>query len=703
MPRVVIHPDEFIVITSADHLPSLNNGSDVVRIMDNKGVLIDSINYDLNWYHDHSKSSGGYSIERLNPDVSSNDITNWYVSQYDSGGTPGRRNSVFGRNPDSVQPTIIDIRFQIDSITVKFSEPVAPIDDIGGFHTVFRKDTTAVIYLENLTNGSTYTVTIDSIQDLAGNYTTPKDFTFTYFIAHPVHTKDIIITEIMADPSPVVQLPEAEYLEVYNRSSYPVSFSGWHLEDPTTSAQLPSVILMPDSYLLFASTTNAPKFSKAVGVVSFPSLGNLGDRIVLRDPNGIAIDSIVYNTSWYHSSEKSDGGWSLELIDVNNPCGEGDNWTASEDPDGGTPGKINSVFANKPDVTPPKALGVFALSPDSILITFDEELRNTGTISLSSRSFFKDLSKRDVVYVLTESISVRTLYSITITDVYDCNGNLIEPTTISFALPEAAEQNDIVINEVLFNPRPNGYDFVELYNKSDKYINLKNWNLSGFPILDKDFIMTPMSYLAITPSIVSIQSNYPSAVNLYETSLPSMPDDEGTITMIDNAGDTIDHFTYSDDMHSKILSDTEGISLERISANVATDDRSNWHSANTSAGYATPGYVNSNSRPDFAFEESTISLRPEVINPSGSAPFSQIFYHFDRGGSIANVSVVDPDGRVIKTIAANETIGTEGSFQWDGDRSDGSPARCGYYMVWFQVFDLEGKVKTYRNRVVVGF
>ncbi len=104
---------------------------------------------------------------------------------------------------------------------------------------------------------------------------------------------------------------------------------------------------MPNEYMLLTSTTNAPKFSKALGVTSFPSLGNLGDRIVLRDPGGTAIDSVAYSLSWYHSSEKADGGWSLELIDVNNPCGEGDNWTASEDIDGGTPGEINSVLANK--------------------------------------------------------------------------------------------------------------------------------------------------------------------------------------------------------------------------------------------------------------------------------------------------------------------------------------------------------------------
>jgi hypothetical protein len=689
MPSVIIHPDEYVTVTS---VPSLNNTGDAIRIVDDHGLLIDSINYTLDWYQDASKSGGGYSIERLNPEVASNDITNWYVSLSDVGGTPGARNSVFGRNPDSKPPTITDIRYLTDLIVVKFSEPVVG-GDIAGFHTEYRSDTTAILHLENLTNGLSYSITIDNITDLAGNSLAPKEFPFTYFIPHAVFHKDVIITEIMADPSPVVQLPEAEYLELFNRSSNPLDLSGWRLEDPTTSAKLPSHVMMPGEYLVLTSTANASKFPKATGVASFPSLGNLGDRIVLREPGGAAIDSVAYGLSWYHSSEKADGGWSLELIDVNNPCGESDNWTATQDIDGGTPGEVNSVHANKPDVVPPKVLGVFALSADSLLFTFDERPFANGNYSMAGDAFVRDKS---IVLVVSERLQTKTMYSITIKDVADCNGNLMPATTFNFALPELPERNDIILNEVLFNPRPGGADFVEIYNRSDKYINLQGWKLSDEKI-DTNYVMPPATYLALTSSILATQTNYPAAISLLEISLPSMPDDEGTIDLIDNKGDTIDHFYYNDDMHAAILDDTEGVSLERINA-----EESNWHSGNASAGYATPGYLNSNSRPLYMADDGTISVVPEVIDPSGSVSFSQIFYHFDRGGSVVNASVVDLDGRVIKTIASNETIGTEGSFQWSGDRDEGGVARSGYYMVWFQVFDPEGRVRIFRSRVIVG-
>ena len=692
MPAVTIRPGEYVVITSVDGLPSLNNGGDVIKIIDNHGVLIDSINYNLDWYQDVSKSGGGYSIERLNPEVTSNDITNWYVSQSETGGTPGERNSVFGKNPDSKAPGVIDIRFLTDSIFVRFSENVVG-GVVGGFRTDYRADSTAVIYVEGLTNGSVYTISLTDIHDFAGNTLVPKDFTFTYFIPYPVFYKDVIITEIMADPAPVVQLPEAEYVELYNRSANPVDLSGWRLADPTASAKLPSHIIMPNEFLLLTSTTNASKLPEAIGVSSFPSLGNLGDRIVLREPGGVAIDSVVYSPSWYRSTEKSDGGWSLELIDINNPCGEGDNWTASEDIDGGTPGETNSVFASKPDVTPPKLLSVFAVSEDSLVLTFDQRPYTTGNYSIDGEAHIR---VKSIVIIASEKFQVKRLYSITIGDVADCNGNLMEPTTFSFSLAEPAAPRDLIFNEVLFNPRPGGVDFVEVFNRSDKYINLKGWRLSDVVIAEENYVITPLSYLAFTSSVVTIEDNYPAAIGkpVIELPLPSMPDDEGTVDLINNRGDTIDHLYYNDGMHSPILSNTEGVSLERVSPFDST-----WHSANASAGYATPGYLNSSARPAFT-SEGKLTITPEVVRPQG---FSQIVYHFDQGGLVANASIIDMEGHVIKTIASNETIGSEGYFQWDGDRDEGGPAHCGYYMLWFQVFDTGGHVSTYRKRVVVGF
>ena len=101
--------------------------------------------------------------------------------------------------------------------------------------------------------------------------------------------------------------------------------------------------------------------------------------------------------------------------------------------------------------------------------------------------------------------------------------------------------------------------------------------------------------------------------------------------------------------------------------------------------------------------ENSVQVEPEVFSPlQPGQEFSKINYHFDQSGQVANVKIMDQEGRLIKTLANNVTIGLEGFFRWDGERDDGSLARIGYYVVWFEVFDLTGFVNTIRKRVVIG-
>jgi len=54
-------------------------------------------------------------------------------------------------------------------------------------------------------------------------------------------------------------------------------------------------------------------------------------------------------------------------------------------------------------------------------------------------------------------------------------------------------------------------------------------------------------------------------------------------------------------------------------------------------------------------------------------------------------------------LARNELLGTEsGFFKWDGTTDDGRKARVGYYLVHFEVFDIKGNVRSFKETVVVG-
>jgi hypothetical protein len=122
--------------------------------------------------------------------------------------------------------------------------------------------------------------------------------------------------------------------------------------------------LPANGFLIITSTGNSALFNaygRVLGIGSFPSLNNTGTTLALRSKEGVTIHSVSYDISWYKNDVKSDGGWTLEMIDTKNPCNGANNWKASTDVRGGTPGTKNSVDGNNPDNVAPALLRATAL------------------------------------------------------------------------------------------------------------------------------------------------------------------------------------------------------------------------------------------------------------------------------------------------------------------------------------------------------
>ncbi len=586
--------------------------------------------------------------------------------------------------------------------------------------------TVLLTFAQNFQNGVTTQLTVSNVTDVSGNGIAESTTPFTFYFFAPVSAKDIILTEIFADPTPQIGLPDAEFVELYNRSAGPIDLAGWKFTDGSSTATLPTRVILPGQYLILTANANATlynTFGNVLGAANFPTLNNAGEALMLRAPNNHLIDSVNFNLSWYADEDKQAGGWTLELIDVNNICGEENNWTASEATTGGTPGAVNSVNTNKPDLTGPRLLAVAVVTDSELLLTFDKKLEKPITAQLFS--ILPDVSilsvqlvvpsLRQVKLLLSGNVQPKQLYTLTIAGLRDCAGNEIQPAHNQkvFALPEVAEPGDVLLNEILFNPRPGGVDFVELVNVSDKYINLKNWSLANFAdnsitnsriVTSGDYILPPASYVVVTSNGSTLKNHYPLAVesNFLVAATPSMNDDAGSVALISDAGINLDYLLYEDDFHTPILKDKEGVSLERISTTVATMNRNNWKSASSAAGFATPGFINSNSKPDSDLSEDQVIIEPEIFSPDRPGQdFAKIQYKFAQTGWVANVKIADQQGRILKELANNETLGYEGFFRWDGDRADGTRVRVGYYFVWFEVFQLDGQLKTFRKRVVV--
>jgi hypothetical protein len=538
----------------------------------------------------------------------------------------------------------------------------------------------------------------------------------------------LLITEIMADPSPAVGLPEVEYVELFNASDQLLSTQGLRFSDASTTVVLPTTFLAPREYVLLTNESDRNALStygRAVAVKSLPSLNSSGDSLRLTNEQGQEIFALAYSDDWYNDAEKRGGGWSLEMVDAQRPCGEQDNWTASVDPKGGTPGRSNSVQQTNPDRFGPEVVRAFAVSDTVVQVLFSERLDRGSTSSakitlsdgLSAQSARWLAGQKGVAVTVDKSFQAGTTYSVAVQGVTDCSGNVISQAqaTTTFVLPEAAVPGDILLSELLFHPRSGGERFVELHNHSSKSIDLKDWslaNLSGDSLVnikriaDGHYVLAPGTYVALTEDPVTLRADYPSAseAHLQKVAvLPSLPADQGTLVLLDPAQTLMQRFDYSAAFHHPLLVNTQGVSLERITWNGPVNDAASWQSAARTANYATPGYRNSQ-HTENPVPVASLLVDPPVFAPghAGHADFTRIHYRFGSSGTVANVAVYDAQGRKVRDLARNRTLAEEGFLVWDGTADDQQRVGIGYYLIFFETFDTQGQVNVLREKVVVG-
>ena len=541
---------------------------------------------------------------------------------------------------------------------------------------------------------------------------------------------DIVIDEIMADPTPQVGLPNNEWIELRNTSANAINLQGFRISDLTgQSGAMPSYVLKADSFVIIctgSAVTAMSAFGPTISVTSFPSLDNNGDQLSLISAQGKVIHAVNYNISWYQNELKKDGGWTLEMIDTKNPCSGFTNWKASVDVKGGTPGKNNSVDASNTDKTSPKLLRAFAVDNLNITLVFDEPLDSLKAATATSYSISDGIGvPQSAITVspvfdrvnlkLNTPLAVNKVYTITANNVTDCAGNIIgSKNTAGVGLSSVADSFDIVINEILFNPNSGGVDYVEIYNRSQKIIDAKqlyiaNRNstnvISSIQQLSTESILLfPKNFLVITedPQIVMQQyvTTNPDAF-IQVSSMPSFPDDKGDVIILNAQGKIVDEVIYSDKWHFALISNTEGVSLERIDYNAASV-QSNFHSAATSVGYGTPGYKNSQFRIDQQVQ-GEITVIPEVFSPDndGIDDFATINYSFPSPGYVANITIFDASGRPVRYLEKNALSGIKGSYIWDGLGEKQQKLSQGIYIIYTEIFNTDGKKKQFKNTIVL--
>ncbi|REE00515.1 lamin tail domain-containing protein [Marinoscillum furvescens] len=708
--------------------PALTNAGEQLTLF-SAGAKIDEVIYSADWYASEAQE-GGHSLELINPAGTCKGAANWTSSTDALGGTPGTQNSVFHIGPDATAPEVVSFEV-LDASTLRFvfSESMDSLSLLSSrldgvvvdqFEVLgYYADTLVAHLFVPVARGEQVSITLSGPQDCSGNGMELNSFTVG--LGDRPAFGELVITEIMADPEPLVGLPPSEYVEVLNTSDRLLSLGGLQLVVETDTVLLPAATVEPGAYVLLVPKAAVGLFEggAVVGLSGWAAIKNSGDFLAIIGEE--LIHQVEFDQEWY-GEEKADGGFSLEIKDPLNVCAGAINWTASTHPNGGTPAFANAVSEAVPDNFGPEVLAARVVTANELHVLFSEPLAVNSVINLvvdlspdvSVARLELNKYRTQLTLFLEDSLQRNLPYEVRIFGLRDCLGNTNEPLEFTLIRPGVATEGQVRLSELLFNPKPEGVDFIELYNTGDSYVDLYGWDLerllddgTEMTTITTHYLLGPHAYVALTEDTISLKNQYPPRVSkrLLQTQLPAMPNEAGHIHIVSGAGIRQDAFEYDEDFHLTLLDDVDGVSLERLDFENPTQDANNWTSASSAVGFATPGYANSQARGQ-QVASGKLAVTPKVFIPASSNPafpsFATISYQLSQPGQFANITIYNQAGQVTYQLAQGISLSQEGFVRWDGTDDAGRKAPMGYYVVLFELYDSNGNQQYLKETVVVG-
>lgn len=723
--------------------PGLNNSGDDLQLIAPNGLVINEVFYTDEWYSDPVKATGGWSLELINPQaVCANSPGNWTASIDPLGGTPGAQNSVYDLTPDNLAPELVNAEvISQNQVLLTFNESMDSASVVGASFVTLpnlvissveaiapQYQQVEITFASNLDPVTLYTIELTNAEDCAGNLIGSEN-SAEFAIGIAPQQGDLIINELYPDPD-VLQspnLPDGEFIELHNTTNQAIRTLNLYISDGTNTSLIPTTVIPPGEYLILCHPDNVAEYSLFGNTVAFnsiPSLNNTGEYISLQTDTGSILDGVLYDKSTYQNAAYQEGGWTLERINPDEPCGGNTNWRASESPNHGTPGAQNSVYDPSFGFAEPEIQSIVVKAVNTIEVFFTKTMDSlslaNATYTLSPSGYTSIVLIKPVgpdftsliIAVDSNNIAPGVVFTLTIDNAADCAGNLLSNfNSADFELPQ---EREIIINEVLFDPVGDGSDYVELYNRSNKTVVITDWALSyenssggtSYNTITDDFYaLPPGGFVLLCEDKDNIEFMYPvdSEPDVFlEMNLPTYSNTAGNVRLVSSLRTEVDEFTYSDDFHFPLLESTEGVSLERINYDRETQDRTNWHSAAEESDFGTPGIENSQYKPA-GYRKEEITVPTNTFSPDGDGvdDVLNINYKFDEPGYVANVRIFDSEGREIRQIANNKLLGIEGTFAWDGITANNEKARIGLYVIFIEVFDLNGDKKLYKETCVL--
>lgn len=642
-----ILPKDFLVITKSDTIfrfhpaipsrvlicPSLPvafmaNSGDTISVSDSSGIMVDSVFYKPAW-----GGSGGKSLERISVGDSPFTSTNWGTCRDSSGSTPGEKNSIAAKQHDlgiklfsaAISAEESECRFKL---TVGNSGKNNAVDyavrvfvDYNADHVPQAGELAAsLINPPELSPGDSAELVLVSVLTAhrrvdacaEAKYDSDEDMTNNIMwtkldISYPHHS--LVVNEIMY--APVYPMPE--WVELLNQSRDSVDLCGFTIGDNSNAKAAISgngYMLAPGEFVVVADDSAFiglyPQLSGKVLVAKIPSLNNSGDAAVIRDCSGGVIDSVYYYSSWGGNI----GGKSLERILPGGRSDDPQNFETCTDPSGSTPCFINSVTPRDNDI----AIGNIAVSPLSIQSGNSAKVQvNVLNVGLNAAEDFSVLLFNDLNIngscepnELLDSVRVDVLGTGDSTGVTLHTGalnygtyhlctlakypgdqrpnNNVRTLLLNVGLPPES----VVINEIMYAPKPPEYEWIELYNTGSSTVDLSDFRIvtrGGSSAISDGSLLGPHDF-AVLCRDSSVSLAHKPVRNLIIQPIPSLSNNGDGAGLRDNLGNLLDTMSYRPSFGG-----SGGKSLERVDY-LAVGDSTNWHETYDSTG-ATPGAENS--------------------------------------------------------------------------------------------------------------
>lgn len=648
--------------------------------------LINSANDTIDYLFYSADNSQTFSDEKIlmNRDSSQ---SNWANSLF-SNGTPGFTNSV----------TPLDFDLQLSTLIFNPSQPIlgedvtiyATIKNIG---SQTASDFTVEIFNDanfdsagqsnelifsqsysNLGNGDSLIVSSILANLPVGSYQVIANVNYTED-ENPLNNKvikllsvyppgslfnDLIINEIMYAPLS----GQPEWVELLNKSANPINLKKWKLSDATTSVTITNqdFILQADSFVVLtadSSILNYFQVESPIIQISIPALNNTGDAVVIRDSINVLIDSVFYLPSWGGNTD----GKSLERISKDNPGTDPQNWRTSLSKFNATPGKINSVTPKQFDLAVTQFKSKTKVGIIGEQISFDVIVKNIG---LNNSDPFYLLLYRDLntdsVPQSNELIYQQSFNSLPIsdsiaiilsTDNFSEGDNTFiikiqtaqdDDTTNNIAFGEIVGvivnefRNDIVINEIMYAPQSPEPEWIEIFNRSNKIINLKGYKIADavdtLQVIAESVLLNPSDFFVIAKDS-SILNYYNIRSKIYIETFPTLNNDNDNLILLDSLDRVIDSLHYYSDWGGDY-----GKSLERIDVNFLSTDSSNWKSS-VSRYKATPGTFNSVTKKDFDLLADDILYTPKFPLKGDNVSISAIIKNIGNSDAAFSVKLFE--------------------------------------------------------------